>query len=37
MYCRTLLEWEWDGQMDDMAAARQLATDKIALWEAAEI
>ena len=24
-------------KMDDMAAARQLATDKIALWEAAEI
>ena len=24
-------------KMDDMAAARQLATDKIALWEAAEV
>ena len=24
-------------KMEDMAAARQLATDKIALWEAAEI
>lgn len=24
-------------KMDDMAAARQLATDKIAMWEAAEI